>query len=247
MQEEITSKLFSPSDVITLLRSVLSVTSTIYPDAYETDKRLFDIIRPKLKAGRRKVTYHGESFNISVREMLALIDMKYGFKKWFDEFSSKFNVDEGIDKNYKRLVSEYSSVEILMYYNIFQNLSNITVTIISGEDMRPQRVRNTTVMKLPDTVIDTIEIVLRDFYTQDVVDIINQFCIDNGSFRNDGMSRTFTTICDNMHDFHNVLKSIGEWGDNEDFVKVLLTPLLFTEIGEIANTAVIVTTDYPDL
>lgn len=247
MQGETANNFFSPSDVLTLLRSVLSVTSTIYPDVYDTDKRLFEIIKPKLNAKRRKVVYHGETFNISVREMLALIDMKYGFEKWLGEFSSKYKLEEGIDRNYKRLTSEYSSVEILVYYNLFPNLANITVSIVSGDDLRPQRTMNTTVMKLPDTVIDTIEIVLRDFYTQDVVDIINQFCIENGSFRDDCMSRTFTTVCDTVKEFHDVLKSIAEWGDNDEFLKVLLSPLMFTEISEINDVAVIVTTDYPDL
>lgn len=247
MQKGVTNNFFSPSDVLTLLRRVLSVTTTIYPDAYEADRRLFEIIKPKLKTKRKKVVYHGETFNISVREMLALIDIKYGFEKWLDDFSSKYNLDDGIDRNYTRLVSEYSSAEILIYYNLFQNLANITVSIVSGNDMRPQRTKKTTVMKLPDTEIDTIEIVLRDFYTQDIVDIINHFCIDNGSFRNDGMSRTFTTVCDNVEEFHNVLKSIAEWGDNDEFLKVLLAPLMFTDIPEIKDSAVIVTTDYPDL
>ncbi len=247
MPKEATNNFFSPTDVLTLLRSVLSVTTTIYPDMYETDKRLFEIIKPRLNIKRKKVVYHGETFNISVREMLALIDIRYGFEKWLDEFSKKYNLDDGIDKNYRKLVNEYSSAEIILYYNLFPNLANITVSIVSGDDMRPKRDMNTTVMKLPDTEIDTIEIVLRDFYPQDVVDIINQFCIENGSFRNDGMSRTFTTVCDNVEEFHNVLKSIAEWGDNEEFLKVLLSPLVFTDINEIKDVAVIVTTDYPDL
>ena len=77
--------------------------------------------------------------------------------------------------------------------------------------------------------------------------IINRFCIDNGSVRDDSMSRTFSTICDTVSDFRNVVKSIGEWGDNEEFAKTLLDQIVFTEIGEISNSSVIITTDYPDL
>lgn len=249
MQEARTNNFFTSGDIITLLHSVLSLTVTIYPDAYETDRKLFETIKPKLKknGSRSRRKFSGEVFNLSLREILILLDMKYGFRKWMSEFASKFDVNEGIEANYDRLVREYSSAEIIVFYRIFPNLSNIGVRIYSGKDERPERVKNATVMRLPDSEIDAIEIVLREHYPQDVVDIINKFCIANGTFRDDSMSRSFTTMCDSVKDFHNVIRAISEWSGNEDFLKVLAEPIGFTEISEINDAAVIITTDYPDL
>lgn len=249
MQEVRKNNFFTSGDIIALLHSVLSLTVTIYPDSYETDRKLFEVIKPKLKKGgtRLKRKFSGEVFNLTIREMLILLDMKYGFRKWMSDFASKFDVNEGIEANYDRLVRDYSSVEIIIFYRIFPNLANIGIQIYSGNDERPERTKNATVMRLPDAEIDAIEVVLREHYSQEIVDIINRFCIANGTFRNDGMSRSFTTLCDTVKDFHNVLRAISEWSGNEELLKILVEPIGFTEISEINDCAVIITTDYPDL
>lgn len=249
MQEVPTNSFFTSNDIISLLRSVLSVGVDIYPDAYPTDKELLEIIRPKLKkAGiRANHKFNDEVFNISMREFLVLLDLKYGLRNWLDKFASKFDIEDGIESHYGELVREYSSIEIIVFYRIFQNLSNIGICIHSGKDERIERKKNATVMRLPDAEIDAIEVVLREYYPQEVVDLINKFCIANGTFRNDGMSRSFTTMCDTVKDFHNVLRAIAEWSGNEDMLKTLAEPIGFTEISEINDAAVVITTDYPDL
>lgn len=237
----------SKEDVIKIMKSVVCVNVDLYPTDYETDQNFCDMIMSFIRE-RGIIPVDGVfTFDISFNTVLQCIDMKKKLSKYISEFKNEFDMSVGIGSDYDRLVSKYSSAEIILLYGLFPDLSYYHVNIYLNHDTRPTRKKNVTTLHLPDLQIDTMSIKLRDFLPQNVVDEINKYVVETTNFDDNVMSRKNTFMTNSIDEFFEAIEAFCQRLNNEYLYKEIYSAFSFLDIEEIKPSIMIIITDWPIL
>lgn len=234
----------SKEDVIKMMKSVVTVSTDLYPSSYKTDSTLLTVIYPFLAEHNITAENGVVHAELSYNTVLKCIDDTYGVKNYLKEFNKYFKPEDGIEKNYDKLVEKYSSIEILLLFGIFQNLVYINFNIYLDPDTRPKRDKLVTTMKLPDLRIEVMSIKLRDYCDQNVTDIINKYILTSSEVEDNVMSRKNVFMTDTTQDFFDILKAMCTVLDDAELMELLFELFSFLNIDEISDCALLVITDW---
>lgn len=228
------SNSITPNDVAKMMVSVSEMEFKLYPNTYDTDARIAKILR--LRSSR----------NMYRNEMFAHIDNYYGgVAKWFDLFKKRFGDSVSIEEHYDELISNFSSPEIIAYYNIYPNLSYYSFRVMDEKDDRDCREINKTVMCLPDTSIKSMYINLRNLFQQDVVDKMNKYFIANNMLVDNAMFKKPAVVTVEVAALLDIFGEFVAQYKDEKFADVVYAGISFIDIDELAHTRVTLLTDYP--
>lgn len=237
----------SREDVIKMMKSVVTVSTDIYPSSYKTDSVLLTIIYPFLAEHNISAENGVVHAEMSYNTLLKCIDDTYGIKNYLKEFNKYFKPEEGIEKNYKRLIEKYSSIEILLLFGVFQNLVYVEFNIYLDDDKRPAREKLVTTMKLPDIRIEVMTVKLRDYCDQNMTDIINKYILTSTNVEDNVMSKKNVFMTDTISDFFDILKTMCSILDDGELMDALFELFSFLNIDELNTCALLIITDWPVL
>lgn len=231
------SSQITPDDVAKMMVSVSEMEFDLYPKSYKTDADIVNMLR--LSAGSR-LMYRSEVF--------AFIDLHYGnITKWFAQFRRRFGESVSIEEHYDELVENFSSPEIISYYNIYPNLSYLSFNVSNEKDTRACRNMNKTVMSIPDARIKSMFVNLRGLYGQDVVDRLNKFMIKKGYMTDNAMFKKPTVASFGVSDVFDILSDFVSEVKDENLANMLYSEISFLDIEELSNVRVTLLTDYPKI
>lgn len=234
-------------EVMKMMNSVVSVTVHLYPTSYKTDMELYKTLSPVIMEHDFIPVNDMLTFELSYNSVLRCIDEMHGVKKYLKEFSDNFDINQGIEANYAALTDRYSSLEIILLYGVFKNLSYINMNIHLTNDNRPAREHYVTSLRLPDLKIDTLAIKLRDFGSQRVVDMVNKYLIEKVSFDDNVMSKHNLFMADNVGDFLSLIEQICQANEfDQEFVD-MMKAISFLDIEELKHSIMLIITDWPVL
>ncbi len=234
-------------DVVKMMKSVVCVNVDLYPTSYNTDRKFCEIISSVIKERGFFSDKTDMVFDMSFNTLLKCIDDKLNLSKYITEFKNEFDLNAGIGADYDRLVSKYSSPEIIVFYGLFPDLSYFHINIHIGNDTRPSRKKTVTTLYLPDLQIDTISVKLRDLFPQNIVDEMNKYIIDTTGFEDNVMSKKNTFMANSVDEFFEVIENFCQRIGNDDLYKEMYSAFSFLDIDEIKQSIMIIITDWPIL
>lgn len=228
----------TPEDVAKLMVSVSEMEFTLYPKSYKTDAKIAKILG--LKPLDCFIMYRSEFF--------ACIDKHYGnITKWFGLFKKRFGDSLSIDEHYDELVANFSSAEIVSYYNIYPNLSYYSFNVMDCEDDRGSRTMHGTVMRIPDTSIKSCYVNLRSLYPQDTTNLLNKFFIKRGAIEDNAMFKKPAVTSVSVSAMFDLLSEFVSETKDEKLAAQLYSEISFLDLDELADVRVTLLTDYPKL
>lgn len=237
----------SKEDVVRLMKSVVCVSVDLYPMSYAPDAVFADIVSSVMK--ERGVTGKDGSltFDISFNGVLKCLDDRLSLSDYITEFKKSFNMDLGIGAEYDRLVSRYSSPEIVLFYGLFPDLSYFHISVHPDKDIRGSREKYVTSLYLPDLRIDTVSVKLRDYMKQSTVDELNRYIVDTTGFDDNVMSKKNMFMTNTIGEFFDLVEEFCKSIGDEDLYRNIYSAFSFLDIDEIKKSAMLVITDWPVL
>ena len=228
-----------------LLNSVNELYSELYPYCYETDKHLYDMLRPyiRLVDVANVVDRKDHMFTISVSNLLSCIDTTYGIKQWKEKFL-KTRVFKKIEDNIKNTLNEFSSVEAIYLYGVCPSLTKINFGVNITEKVRFKRVVQNTLQPFADVKINKFAFRLREVLPQSIIDEFNLQCIAKGLLKNNIMLRrnvvNFESV-EKMFDFFNKLVSDS---NTENIEKTVYNAISVFDNDELRESEITLITDF---
>ena len=226
----------TPNDVAKMMVSVSEMGFRLYPKSYKTDAQIVKILNLK----NSRLMYRNEFF--------VLLEMYYGnVTNWFNLFRKRFGDSVSIEEHYDELVENFSSPEIIAYYNIYPNLSYFFFELMDEEDDRDSRVKNKTVMNLPDAEIKSMYVNLRNLFPQETVDKFNKFFIANNMMTDNAMFKKPAVLSLDIPALLDLFGNfVGQYKD-EKFADEIYSAISFIDIDELSKVRMTLLTDYPHL
>lgn len=228
-----------------LLNSVNEIYSEIYPNCYETDKGLYDMLKPyiTLVDQNKLADVKDHMFSISVSDLLSCIETTYGIKRWKKKFS-KTRVYRGIEDNIKNTLREFSSVEGIYLYGVCPSLTKINFGVNITDTVRPRRVVGTTLQPFADVKINKLSFRMREVLPQSIVDEFNIRCMAKGLLANNVMLRRNVVGFENVEKMFDFFNSLVNDSNTENIDKTVYNALSAFDNDEIREAEISVITDF---
>lgn len=209
-----------------LLDSVTEIYASLYPLCYDTDRALYDMVKPYVRivdvGGVSVVKDH--MFTISLSNLLSCIETGCGIEAWMERFSSTRR-GRNIEDNIRGTLNDFTSVEAIYLYDVCPSMTRVTFGVTTSKTFRPARETSDVLRPFQDVKINALSFRLREVLPQNIVEGFNRACVAKGLLPNNVMTRRnvveFESV-EKMFDFLNrsVLKFLGE-GDDQTVYNAL--------------------------
>lgn len=228
-----------------LLNSVNEIYSEIYPNRYETDKRLYDMLKPYItlvdQNGLAGTKDH--MFSISMANLLSCIETTYGLRKWKNRFA-KTRVCQRIEDNIKNTLREFTSVEGIYLYSVCPGLTKVNFGVNITDRTRPGRVVSNTLHPFEDVKISKLSFRMREVLPQNIVDEFNIRCVSKGVLENNVMLRRNVIEFESVETMFDFFNSFVNDSNTENIDKVVYNALSAFDNDEIREAEITVVTDF---
>lgn len=228
-----------------LLDSITEVYVNLFPNCYEQDRQIYEILKPYVKSvdisGITEKTDH--EFSISLFNFLSCIDSSIGLSKWRNNYE-KTKIYNNIEDNIRGTLSKMSSIETIYFYKICPNLTNIIFEINITKTTRPVKKVSDIFNPIEDIFPKHFVVRLRNLFNQNIVNDINKYFITKNLLNNNAMVKTNNIEFKNVEQMFSFFSEFVEFSKIENIDKILYGQFELFDNENLTDVKITLVTDF---